>query len=362
MRINLSVAVENIVFDTDLGELRVSGKVVNENPHVKKGSYHTLELGAAGASRSAAHIFTLYKSSWDAESLRRLREASKPGANSDIIGIAISSTQAVVCLVSEHMTIVRASFEPHIPRARGDGSGQKKAVEALYGTIYEALLSTAEGRFADLKLVIVAGPGFMKSAFFDFAMAKVRQAPVAARVRASENGAASREWGSVPWTPRGLRACACRRSGAYPPPRLSHPVPALSAPAGCSRRQQGHPFDQGQVCGGRRHGRAQALARGGHARSSETARRAGSIVLAWSAVQSSLDDGPAARPQPSWPAPARRHHPLPDPIGTSCWPRPAAKCAAIARLRPPWLRRSLHQCWRTPKLPERSRPWLTSGT
>ncbi len=214
MRINLSVAVENIVFDTDLGELRVSGKVVNENPHVKKGSYHTLELGAAGASRSAAHIFTLYKSSWDAESLRRLREASKPGANSDIIGIAISSTQAVVCLVSEHMTIVRASFEPHIPRARGDGSGQKKAVEALYGTIYEALLSTAEGRFADLKLVIVAGPGFMKSAFFDFAMAKVRQAPVAAR---SEPVKTARLRGSGGQC-RGRREGSARAPAAAPAP------------------------------------------------------------------------------------------------------------------------------------------------
>lgn len=181
VRVKLTVIVTTLEFDADQGILRVSGKVCKENPHVKKGAFHTLELGPASAHGSAAtrglaSVFTIQKECWDSEFLRRINEASKPASNAEVLGMAMSTSQATICLVTEHMTVVRKTLEPHIPKARGDGTGRKAAIASYFEQAYRAMKEAAGKRFPSLKLVVLAGPGFTKNDFFAFAMDHVRRA------------------------------------------------------------------------------------------------------------------------------------------------------------------------------------------
>jgi protein pelota len=175
VRVNLTITVASLVFDADNGILRVSGKVCKENPHVKKGAFHTLELGPASAhgtsaTRGLASVFTIGKDCWDSEFLRRISEASKPASNAEVLGIAMSTSQATICLVTEHMTVVRKTLEPHIPKARGDGVGRKTAMIKYFEQAYVAMKEAAGKRLPSLKLIVLAGPGFTKNEFFTFAM------------------------------------------------------------------------------------------------------------------------------------------------------------------------------------------------
>jgi protein pelota len=44
VKLTLTVEVVKVDFEPKAGKLRLSGKVVSENPHIKKGAFHTLEL------------------------------------------------------------------------------------------------------------------------------------------------------------------------------------------------------------------------------------------------------------------------------------------------------------------------------
>jgi protein pelota len=68
MRLNLTIHVETIDFDTETCTLRLNGKNMEESEHVKMGQYHTLEL-------EMNRKFTLEKDCWDTICLERLQLA-----------------------------------------------------------------------------------------------------------------------------------------------------------------------------------------------------------------------------------------------------------------------------------------------
>ena len=68
VRLNLTVEVETIDFDTDTCTLRLNGKNLEENEHVKMGQYHTLEL-------EMNRVFALEKQCRDVICLERLNLA-----------------------------------------------------------------------------------------------------------------------------------------------------------------------------------------------------------------------------------------------------------------------------------------------
>lgn len=59
--------------------LHVSGKVSSENPHVKKGAFHTLDL-------EVGRDFTIIKQAgeWDSIARDRIREVTEPGRGAEV--------------------------------------------------------------------------------------------------------------------------------------------------------------------------------------------------------------------------------------------------------------------------------------
>ena len=122
VRLTLEVVVEDIDFDPVSGRLRLRGKNVLENPHVRLGSYHTLEL-------EKNRQFTLTKCCWDKIHFDILKTAQDPTASADVAAIVMQEGLAHICLVTPSMTHVRQRVEQNIPR-KGKAAlfGHDKAV------------------------------------------------------------------------------------------------------------------------------------------------------------------------------------------------------------------------------------------
>ena len=65
VRTTLTLSVEGIEYDSPACELRVKGRNIQENPYVKMGAYHTIDL-------TINQKFTLAKNYWDSVALDRL--------------------------------------------------------------------------------------------------------------------------------------------------------------------------------------------------------------------------------------------------------------------------------------------------
>lgn len=160
VRTTLTVQVEDIYFDTQACMLRLKGRNVEENPHVKMGAYHTIDL-------ELNRKFTLHKRLWDSIHLDRIELACDPSRSADLAAIIMQEGLAHVCLVTSCMTIVRAKIEVPIPRKRrGDCAQHEKGLLKFYEQIVQALLRHVN--FEITKAVIVASPGFVKQQFFEY--------------------------------------------------------------------------------------------------------------------------------------------------------------------------------------------------
>ena len=128
VRLTLEVVIEDIDFDAVADKLRLRGKNILENPHVKLGSYHTLEL-------EKNRQFTLTKECWDKVHLDILRTSQDPTASADVAAVVMQEGLAHVCLLTTAMTHVRQKIEQNVPR-KGKAAlyGRDKAVRTMMPT------------------------------------------------------------------------------------------------------------------------------------------------------------------------------------------------------------------------------------
>lgn len=122
----LTIAVEKIDFDPQAGQLHVNGRVVEENRHVKMGTYHTLDL-------ELNRNFSIYKHEWDSVALSTVKEACDPAEKSEVGAVVLHEGLANVCLVTDHMTVLRQRIDLPIPRKRkGSVSNYEKVCIILF--------------------------------------------------------------------------------------------------------------------------------------------------------------------------------------------------------------------------------------
>lgn len=110
-RITLTIRAEDVFFDTQAMVLRVNGRNVEENQHVKMGAYHTIDL-------EANKPFTITKQEWNFIDLDRISVACDVTKRAEIAAIVMEEGIAHICLVTESMTIVRLKIESNVPRKR----------------------------------------------------------------------------------------------------------------------------------------------------------------------------------------------------------------------------------------------------
>ncbi|KZS07668.1 Protein pelota [Daphnia magna] len=162
VRTMLTVEVETIDFDTQACVLRLKGRNVEENPYVKMGAYHTVDI-------EPNRKFSLTKACWDIVALERIDMACDPSQNADVAAVIMHEGLANVCLVTGAMTLVRAKIDVTIPRKRkGSTSQHEKGLQKFYDTVLQAILRHVN--FEVTRCILLASPGFVKDHFFEYMM------------------------------------------------------------------------------------------------------------------------------------------------------------------------------------------------
>jgi len=160
VRTTLTLEIEAIHFDPSTCAARVKGKNVEENQYVRMGAYHTIDL-------ELNQKFTLRKPCWDAMYLERLQMATDVGARADLAALVMQEGLAHLCLITAHMTVLRAKIEQPIPRKRrGSSSQHDKSLLRFYDSVMQSILRHVD--FGIIKAVVVASPGFVKDDFFRY--------------------------------------------------------------------------------------------------------------------------------------------------------------------------------------------------
>nr|CAG4638488.1 EOG090X07BV [Cyclestheria hislopi] len=162
VRTTLTIEVESVDFDTQACVLRLKGRNVEENPYVKMGAYHTVDI-------ELNRKFSLTKSCWDIVVLERLDAACDPTQTADVAAIVMHEGMAHVCLLTGSMTLVRAKIDVPIPRKRKLSLPQhEKSLQRFYESVLQAMLRHIN--FEVVRCVLLASPGFVKDQFFDYMM------------------------------------------------------------------------------------------------------------------------------------------------------------------------------------------------
>ncbi|KAI8609427.1 eRF1 domain 1-domain-containing protein [Chytriomyces sp. MP71] len=159
VRLTLTIAVESVEFDTQACVLRVNGRNIVENKHVKMGGYHTLDL-------EMHKPFTITKESWDLIALDRIQQACDVASRADIAAILLEEGLATLCLVTSSMTLVRGRVEVNVPRKRKGSSGHEKGMKRFFEQCFQAILKSVD--FNVVKVLIVASPGFYKDQLLEY--------------------------------------------------------------------------------------------------------------------------------------------------------------------------------------------------
>lgn len=155
----LTLRVTSLDFDPQAAQLHVSGRVAEENKHVKMGSFHTLDL-------ELNRKFVLEKNGgWDSIALDILKESIDQDAKAELWAVIMQEGLANICLITTHQTILRQRIEISLPKKRAGkpASDHDKALARFYTTILDSLVRQLD--MADIKPVLLASPGFIAQGF-----------------------------------------------------------------------------------------------------------------------------------------------------------------------------------------------------
>ncbi|KAF9008956.1 pelota [Cyathus striatus] len=142
--------------------LHVTGRVTSENPHVKLGAFHTLDIEPNRDVRIEK------ADGWDSIAVGRVEEAIIPGRGAEVGAVVCGEGTAAFCLLSEHMTVVSHRISVSIPRksASSGASQHEKGLQRFYSTLFDSFIRHIP--YASLKVIVIASPGWVRDAVFDY--------------------------------------------------------------------------------------------------------------------------------------------------------------------------------------------------
>lgn len=157
VKLKLEIKVEGIEYDKEGSVLRIRGKNVLENEHVKIGAFHTLEI-------DLHRPFVLMKDIWDPLALDVLHQASDPKMSADLAVVLMQEGMAHIFLIGKSVTTTRARIETSIPRKHGPAvAGYDKAMHKFFDNVLQAFLKHVD--FNIVRCAVIASPGFTKDQF-----------------------------------------------------------------------------------------------------------------------------------------------------------------------------------------------------
>ncbi|XP_028054371.1 protein PELOTA 1 [Camellia sinensis] len=157
VKLKLEIKVEAVDYDKEGSVLRIRGRNILENEHVKIGAFHTLEI-------ELHRPFVLRKEVWDLLALDVLRQASDPSASADLAVVLMQEGLAHLFLIGKSVTITRSRIEASIPRKHGPAiAGYDKALNKFFDNVLTAFLKHID--FNVVRCAVIASPGFTRDQF-----------------------------------------------------------------------------------------------------------------------------------------------------------------------------------------------------
>ncbi|KXN86421.1 Protein pelota [Leucoagaricus sp. SymC.cos] len=189
IRLNLTIQVDRVEFSPGGGSsaqestdpttsssaaanssasLHISGKVIVENPHVRLGAFHTLDIEANRDVR----IEKL--DGWDSIAKSRVEESTVPGRGAEVAAVICGEGIATFCLLSQHMTVVTHRISVSIPRkAASSGASQhEKGLNKFYATLFESFLRHVPFATIGIRAIVIASPGWIRDSVYDYLLAE----------------------------------------------------------------------------------------------------------------------------------------------------------------------------------------------
>lgn len=160
MKLKLEIKVESVDYEKEGSVLRIRGKNVLENEHVKIGQFHTLEI-------EPHRPFVLRKDVWDSMARDILHTACDPAASADLAVILMQEGLAHLLLIGKSITTTRSRIETSIPRKHGPAiAGYESALKKFFENVLQAVLKHID--FKIVRCLVIASPGFTKDQFRDY--------------------------------------------------------------------------------------------------------------------------------------------------------------------------------------------------
>ncbi|KAL4241896.1 Protein DOM34 [Abortiporus biennis] len=156
------------VNNTQTAAIHVAGRVCVENPHVKLGAFHTLDLETNRDVR-----IEKAEGGWDSVALSRVEESCAPGSGAEVGAVICGEGTAVFCLLTENMTVILQRLEVPIPRKLATNSAaHEKGLTRFYANLYASFLRHIPYASLTLRAIVIASPGWVRDAVFDYIMAE----------------------------------------------------------------------------------------------------------------------------------------------------------------------------------------------
>ncbi|KZT12522.1 pelota [Laetiporus sulphureus 93-53] len=147
--------------------VEIAGRVAVENPQVKKGAFHTLELEVNRDVRIEK------EGGWDSVALSRIQESCQPGRGAEVAAVVCGEGTAIFCLLSEHMTVILQRLEVPIPRKIAtNSSAHEKGLNRFYSMLYASFLRHIPYANPTLRAIVIASPGWVRDSVYDYIMAE----------------------------------------------------------------------------------------------------------------------------------------------------------------------------------------------
>ena len=153
----LKLLVDDVAFHTFSNRVRIKGKIL-EGPGdlVSIGSYHTINI-------EPGDTLTIIKEHWPNYILDRLKEATKAQLNPVSLVVTIEDGDAELFLVADFGIKEAVHVSASISRKRGDQKTHDSTMKDFFVDVALAVRSQLEQ--AEIGLIVIAGPGFVKDHF-----------------------------------------------------------------------------------------------------------------------------------------------------------------------------------------------------
>lgn len=144
VKIELHIKITAVDYNKNSSAIRVKGKSLFSNEHVKAGAFHTLEI-------ENNKEFNLAKQNWDEDSINSLTEASNRTNGSDVAVVLMHEGLAHIFSVGKTLTTTLFSIDRKI--------GANKFFETLFSAFNKHV------DFDSVKCVVIGSPGSIKNEF-----------------------------------------------------------------------------------------------------------------------------------------------------------------------------------------------------